>query len=139
VAAGRFQGVPVLKSQSMRDQRIEPGVFGLWRQSILIPEGLEARLSGPQFQAVLAHEWNHAQRRDNLTASVQMVAEGVFWFYPPVWLVGGRLMEERELACDQAVLEEARAEDYAEGVLNVCKLYCSSALRCVAGITGADL
>jgi len=54
-------------------------------------------------------------------------------------MVGGKLMEERELACDQAVLEQARAEDYAEGVLNVCKLYCGSALRCVAGITGADL
>jgi len=139
VLAGSFQGVPVLKSQSMRDQRIEPGVFGFWRQSILIPEGLEARLGWPQFQAVLAHEWKHAQRRDNLTAAVQMMAEGVFWFYPAVWMVGGKLMKERELACDQAVLEQARAEDYAEGVLNVCKFYCSSPLRCVAGITGADL
>jgi bla regulator protein BlaR1 len=137
--AGSFRGVPVLHSRSMREQRIEPGVFGLWRQSILIPEGMEAILSGPQFQAVLTHEWNHVQRRDNLTAAVQMMAEGVFWFYPPVWMVGGKLMEERELACDQAVLEQARAEDYAEGVLNVCKLYCGSALRCVAGITGADL
>ena len=30
--AGSFRGVPVLKSPSLRDQRIEPGVFGLWRQ-----------------------------------------------------------------------------------------------------------
>src|SRR5579863_8924350 len=63
--AGNFQGVPVLKSQSMCDQRIESGVFGLWRQSILIPEGMEACLSGAQFQAVLSHEWKHVQRRDN--------------------------------------------------------------------------
>src|SRR5579864_2193418 len=139
VPAGSFQGVPVMNSKDMRDERIEPGVFGLWRQSILIPEGMQARLSEAQFQAVLTHEWNHVQRRDNLTAALQMTAEGIFWFYPVVWMVGRRLIEERELACDQAVLEQARAEDYAEGILNVCKLYSNSPLSCVAGITGADL
>jgi bla regulator protein BlaR1 len=139
VSAGRFQGLPVLSSRSMRDRRIEPGVFGLWRQRILIPEGLETRLNEAQFQAVLTHEWSHVQRRDNLTAALQMTTEAIFWFYPVVWMVGRKLIEERELACDQAVLERAGAEDYAEGVLNVCKLYCGSPLRCVAGITGADL
>ena len=139
VPADSFQGVPVLYSQSMHDERIEPGVFGLWRPSILIPEGMNARLSASQFQAVLAHEWNHVQRRDNLTSAVQMMAEAIFWFYPVVWMVGRKLMEERELACDRAVLEQARAEDYAEGILNVCKLYCSSPLSCVPGVTGADL
>ena len=139
VPAGSFRGVPVLNSRDLRDERIEPGVFGLWRQSILIPEGMQASLSEPQFQAVLTHEWNHVQRRDNLTAALQMTAEAIFWFYPVVWMIGRRLIEERELACDQAVLEQARSEDYAEGILNVCKLYSTSPLSCVAGITGADL
>ena len=75
VPAGSFQGVPVLKSQSLRDQRIEPGVFGLWRQSILIPEGMETCLNDAQFQAVLSHEWNHVQRRDNVTAALQLAQE----------------------------------------------------------------
>ena len=137
--AGTFRGVPMLASHTLRQERIEPGVFGLWRQSILIPEGMQASLTNAQFQAVLTHEWNHVQRRDNLTAAIQMIVEGVFWFCPTVWMLGGRLMEERELACDQAVLEQTQAEDYAEGILNVCKLYNASALSCVAGITGADL
>jgi uncharacterized protein (TIGR03435 family) len=68
-----------------------------------------------------------------------MIAEAIFWFYPVVWMVGRRLIEERELACDQAVLEQAGAEDYAEGILNVCKLYHVSPLSCVAGISGANL
>jgi bla regulator protein BlaR1 len=137
--SGSFRGVPIRDSPSLRDQRIEPGVFGLWRQSILIPEGMRAHLNEAQFQAVLTHEWNHVQRRDNLTAALQMTAEAIFWFYPVVWMVGRRLMEERELACDQAVLEQAQADDYAEGILNVCKLYSNSPLSCVAGITGANL
>lgn len=134
-----FEGVPVLKSASMRDQRIEPGVFGLWRQSILIPEGMETSLTAAQLQAVLSHEWNHVKRRDNLTAALHMLVEAVFWFYPVVWMLGRRLVEERELACDQAVLEQAQAEDYAEGILNVCKLYNNASLKYVAGITGANL
>jgi hypothetical protein len=37
------------------------------------------------------------------------------------------------------VLEQAGAEDYAEGILKVCKWYCASPLSCVAGISGAIL
>ena len=137
--AGDFCGVPILSSGRMRDERIEPGVFGIWRQVILIPEEMEVHLEPAQFKAVLTHEWSHAKRRDNFTAVLQMIAEAIFWFYPVVWMVGRRLIEERELACDQAVLEQAGAEDYAEGILNVCKLYRVSPLSCVAGISGANL
>ena len=115
VPAGAFRGVPLLKSQSMRDDRIEPGVFGLFRQSILIPEGMESCLGDAQYQAVLSHEWNHVQRRDNLTAALQMTVEAIFWFYPVVWMIGRRLIEERELACDQAVLEEAQCGRLCRG------------------------
>ncbi len=142
VPCGDFHGVPILQSPRMRDDRIEPGVFGLWRQTILIPEGMETTLSPAQFNAVLSHEWNHARRHDNLAAALQMLTEAVFWFYPVIWMVGRRLTEERELACDQAVLEHAQADDveaYAEGILKVCRLYTASPLPCVAGITGANL
>jgi bla regulator protein blaR1 len=100
---------------------------------------MEASLTAVQFNAVLCHEWNHARRRDNLTAALQMVTEAIFWFYPVIWMIGRRLAEERELACDQAVLEHVRPDDYAEGILNVCKQYISSPLPCVAGISGANL
>jgi bla regulator protein BlaR1 len=142
VPCGNFHGVPILQSPRMRDERIEPGVFGLWRQTILIPAGMETTLGAAEFKAVVSHEWNHARRRDNLAAALQMLTEAVFWFYPVIWMVGRRLTEERELACDQAVLEHAQADEaeaYAEGILKVCKLYKASPLPCVAGITGANL
>jgi beta-lactamase regulating signal transducer with metallopeptidase domain len=99
-----------------------PGVIGLWPSAILF-----------------LHEWDHARRRDNLTAAVHMAGEAVFWFHPVVWWIGRRLIEERERACDQAVLEDAAATDYAEAILNVCKWYHPAPLGCVAGVTGADL
>jgi uncharacterized protein (TIGR03435 family) len=128
--------VPVLSTS----QHLEPGIFGIFRPVLLLPEGICERLSADQFDAVVAHELSHVRRRDNLTAAVHMLVEAVFWFYPLVWWVGARLIEERERACDEAVLE-ARGEPaaYAEGILCVCKSYVEAPLHCVSGVTGADL
>ena len=69
-----------------------------------------------------------------------MLVEAVFWFYPLVWWIRARLVEERERACDEAVLQSGSdAEVYAESILNVCKFYVESPLACVSGISGSDL
>jgi uncharacterized protein (TIGR03435 family) len=49
-------------------------------------------------------------------------------------------VEERERACDEEVLSLGREPRvYAEGIVNVCKLYVESPLDCVSGVTGSDL
>jgi bla regulator protein BlaR1 len=129
-------GIPVLMSRAS----IEPGVFGIWRPVLLLPQGITARLSWPQLQAVIAHEICHVRRRDNLAAAIHMAVEAIFWFHPLVWWIGSRLVEERERACDEEVLRLGNEPTvYAEGILNVCKLYLESPLVCVSGVTGADL
>lgn len=139
-ALGTIEGVPVLASPILRDRGLEPGVFGLWHPVILTPEGLEDRLTPEQFEAILAHECCHAKRRDNLAAALHMAIEALFWFYPLVWWVGRKLMEERERACDEEVLRRsADPAIYAEAILNICKFYVESPLSCVPGVTGADL
>ncbi len=98
------------------------------------------RLTPSQLEAVLAHELCHVRRRDNLTSVIHMIVEAVFWFHPLVWWIGARLVEERELACDEEVLRlGSEPRVYAEGILNVCKLYVESPLRCVSGVTGSNL
>ena len=78
--------------------------------------------------------------RDNLTFALHMITQAVFWFHPLTWWIGARLIEERERACDEAVLEAGgEAEVYAEGILNVCKFYVESPLACAAGVSGSDL
>lgn len=128
--------LPVLSTRS----RLEPGVFGIFRPVLLLPEGICERLSAEQLDSIIAHELSHVRRRDNLWAAFHMVVEAAFWFYPPVWWIGNRLVEERERACDEAVLESRREPAaYAEGILGVCKNYLEVPVRCVAGVTGADL
>jgi bla regulator protein BlaR1 len=115
-------------------------VFGVCKPVLLLPEGIIERLTIPQLEAVVAHELCHVRRSDNLTATIQMMVEAIFWFHPLVWWIETRLVEERERACDEEVLRVVREpEVYAQGILNVCKFYLESPLVCVSGITGADL
>ena len=128
--------IPAMSSPA----RLEPGVFGVRKPVLLLPEGITARLTPDQLEAVLAHELCHVRRQDNLTAAIQMVVETIFWFHPLVWWIRARLVEERERACDDGVLNViSDAQVYAEGILNVCKFYLESPLVCVAGVTGSNL
>ena len=133
---GLAAAVPVLSSPAL----IEPGIFGIFRPVLLLPEGILERLAPEQLKAIVAHEMCHVRWRDNLTFALPMIVEALFWFHPAVWWIGVRLVEERERACDEAVLEAGNgAQVYAEGILNVCKFYVESPLECVAGVSGSDL
>lgn len=47
-----------------------------------------------------------------------MIVESVFWFYPLVWWIGARLVEERERACDESVLTlGSEPREYADATL----------------------
>jgi uncharacterized protein (TIGR03435 family) len=119
---------------------LEPGVFGVFRPVLLLPESIVERLAPAQLQAVIAHELCHVRHWDNLIAAMHMLVETIFWFHPLVWWIGKRMIEERERACDQEVLQlGSEPRVYAEGILNVCKSYVSSPLACASGVTGSDL
>ena len=129
-------GIPVVSSPVLR----EPGVFGIFRPVLLLPEGMAEHLSKAEWEAILAHELCHVRCHDNLTAAIYMLVETIFWFHPLVWWIGKRLVAERERACDEEVLRlGSEPKVYAEGILKVCELYLESPLECVAGVTGSNL
>jgi len=118
----------------------EPGVVGLIRPVLLLPQGITERLTPSEMNAILAHELCHVRRRDNLLAFLHMVAETMFWFHPLMWWIGARLLEERETACDEDVLSRGvRPDVYADAILSVCRLYVESPRFCACGVTSATL
>src|SRR5262249_52183427 len=118
----------------------EPGVFGIVAPILIWPSGLEAHLSRQQVRAILAHEVVHVRRRDNLSALIHLLVQAAFWFHPMVWWIGARLIDERERACDEAVLDAgSERHSYAESILKTCRLFTESPIACVSGVTGADL
>jgi uncharacterized protein (TIGR03435 family) len=128
--------IPVLSTA----ESIEPGVFGITKPVMLLPGEIVGHLTEPQLRAIVAHEVCHVRRGDNLTAAIHMCVQAIFWFHPLIWWMGARLLEERERACDEAVLLIGqKPRDYAEGILKVCRLFAQSPVPCVAGVSGSDL
>ena len=128
--------IPVMSSPA----RMGPGVVGVLKPIMLLPEGITERLTPAQLDAILAHELHHVQRQDNLTAAMHMLVETIFWFHPLVWWIRARLMKERERACDEGVLLLGNEPQvYAESILKVCEFYLASPLACAAGVTGGEL
>jgi hypothetical protein len=105
-----------------------------------MPADIEDHLTRPQIEAIVAHELCHVRRFDNLTAAIHMLVEAIFWFHPLVWWLGGRLIDERERACDEHVLRTVGAPGlYAQGILNVCKRYVQSPIASVSGVGSANV
>ncbi|MGD0733647.1 MAG: M56 family metallopeptidase [Terracidiphilus sp.] len=119
---------------------MEPGIFGILRPVLIWPEGISNHLSEPQLRSILAHELWHVRRRDNLAAALHMLVEAAFWFHPAVWWVGAQMVDERERACDEQVLQSGNQPDvYAESILKACKFCVEAPLNCVSGVAGSNL
>ena len=119
---------------------VGPGIVGFLRPVLVVPKGIVERVAPRHLQPVLQHELCHLRRQDNLTALLHMMVEVAFWFHPLVWLIGARLIAERERACDEFVVAAGTApEAYAEGIIEVCRFHVDAALPCAAGIGSSKL
>ncbi|MEO7319471.1 MAG: M56 family metallopeptidase [Chthoniobacteraceae bacterium] len=102
-----------------------PAVMGLWRPRLLLPPGLASRLSDDELRFVLLHECAHLRRRDLLALWALTVARVLHWFNPLVWIAVRVARTDAELACDEAVLRETRAEKslaYGEALLKLAQI-----------------
>src|SRR5262249_1228020 len=131
-AAGVERDVALVVS----DRAVAPGVWGVWRPIIVLPDRVAHELSYDELEAVLVHELVHVQRRDNLVSNLKMILYSLFWFFPGMWLVDRKLLLERERACDERALETgASPRTYASAILKVSRF---SLNRRMAGVSCAS-
>jgi TonB family protein len=117
-----------------------PGVWRALRPLIMLPRGLAERLSDDELESVLKHELFHVKRFDNLFGSLQMFVCCLFWFHPLVWLIDRRLVEGRELMCDERViLSGAAPEAYAASLWKVVQFGFGWPVDGVSRATGSNL
>jgi len=107
----RFGEVAVKTSAEIES----PMTWGVRRPVILIPQGgVSAR--------VLDHELAHVDRGDGLWQLMAQLVCALYWFHPLVWWAERQAAEERERACDDAVLRSgATACDYAADLVNLAR------------------
>ena len=99
-----------------------PVLRGLLRATVLLPADITQWTTPDERNAMLQHELAHVERRDALVNLFQSALGIVFFFHPLVRYACRQLSLEREMACDEHVLERgASAEAYAEGILKVAE------------------
>jgi beta-lactamase regulating signal transducer with metallopeptidase domain len=103
-----------------------PMTWGIFRPVILLPREADG-WDDERRRVVLAHELAHVRRWDALTQWIAHLALAVYWFNPLVWVAVRKLREEREHACDDAVLEiGTRPAAYADHLLDIVRSLGSS-------------
>ena len=103
----RAESHPVQLCSSTHVDR--PSVLGFFHPRILLPAGLIATLTPEELYQVLLHELEHLRRRDDWTNLLGRLALVIFPLNPVLLWLERRLATERELACDDRVLEATGA------------------------------
>lgn len=115
--AGRWPRVRILESE----QCSVPMTWGFLRPRILLP--VEARdWSRERRRMVLIHELTHVRRRDVWAQWLSNLACALYWWNPAVWKAAGKMQQEREKACDDAVLRKGNtAVRYTQHLIDVAR------------------
>ena len=90
-----------------------PAVFGLFRQTICFPPGLDKTLSEQELRWVLRHELAHIRRYDIPVAVIAGIAHACHWFNPVVGVLVNRLRSAMESAADRLALQNLSPNEAA--------------------------
>jgi Ca-activated chloride channel family protein len=100
-----------------------PMVAGPFRPSILLPIRLLEELGECELDQIGLHEAAHLARRDDYSLICQRLLEAVFALHPVVHWIAGRIDLEREIACDDFVVESTgQPRPYAACLTRVVEL-----------------
>lgn len=91
-----------------------PTAIGFFKPAIVIPDWVMQELSAVEINQILIHELAHLRRWDDWSNLAQQLVKALFFFHPAVWWIEKKAALEREMACDDAVLETASPRAYAE-------------------------
>jgi uncharacterized protein (TIGR03435 family) len=98
-----------------------PVTVGWLHPSVILPPGWREWPEG-KLNAVLAHEREHARRRDPLVQWLALLNRALFWFHPLAWWLERRVCALAEEACDGAAIAHGHdPRDYSEYLLEFAR------------------
>lgn len=104
--ASRFgRAVQLISSESVK----VPAAVGFFRPAVVLPSWMinSGDISPDDLHALVLHELAHLHRYDDWVNLAQKIAKALLFFHPAVWWLDHRIGAEREMACDDAVLQSA--------------------------------
>lgn len=99
-----------------------PSVIGFLAPKILIPAWLFEQLTAVELNHIVLHELEHLRRRDDWVNLLQKVGLVLLPLNPALFWIDRRLSTERELACDDGVLERTKMpRTYAASLASIAE------------------
>ena len=112
VVEGEIASVAAMRLPDLRGVEVcttkeldRPSVIGFFAPRILIPEWLLKRLTSQELEQLILHEAEHLSRHDDWTNLLQKLCIAVFPLNPVLLWIDRRLSKEREMACDEGVVQ----------------------------------
>ena len=99
-----------------------PVTMGILTKRVLLPEELMHRMSQGDLDTAIAHELAHIRRHDFLKNLLYEVVSLAVNYHPGAWFTRQRVMETREMVCDEMAAQEAGNHAYAESLLRLASL-----------------
>jgi TonB family protein len=99
-----------------------PITIGIKRKFVLLPPEMLAELPDPELRTVIAHEFAHMRRHDFLKNLLYELLSLPVRFHPVFFLTRERLMESREMVCDEMAAGTANDQEYARSLLRLASL-----------------
>jgi beta-lactamase regulating signal transducer with metallopeptidase domain len=103
--------------------RVEvPVAVGLFDGMVVLPQHVLDAFEPSDVDRFVLHELAHLERRDDWTTVVQRLIQMVMFFNPAVHVIARRLDLEREIACDDRVIEATSdVRSYAVGLTRMAE------------------
>ncbi|HEY7441160.1 MAG TPA: M56 family metallopeptidase [Vicinamibacterales bacterium] len=97
--------------------------IGLRSPVIAVAPVVLHELDDEDLDRILVHEWAHIQRRDDIARVFQLLVNVLVGFNPAVWWIDRRIEIEREVACDDRVIQITGCRTaYAKSLMRLAEL-----------------
>jgi TonB family protein len=105
-----------------------PVTMGLRRKLLLLPVSMVDVLPEADLHTVIAHEFAHMRRKDFVKNLVYEFLSLPVTYHPLLWLTRARIMESREIICDQMAAAMTERNEYARSLLRLASLMVAGTL-----------
>ena len=91
-----------------------PVITGLFWPRIYLPIHLISDYKTDKIRYMLLHELQHYRYKDNISNYLLLLVGIFYWFNPLIWLTAKAMRNDREIACDSAVLNILDTNSYQD-------------------------
>ena len=105
-----------------------PVTLGIRRQLLLLPVSLIGELTESDLHTVMAHEFAHMRRKDFTKNLWYELLSLPVSYHPLLWLTRARIMESREMICDEMAATMTGQDEYVRSLLRLASLLLAGTL-----------